>query len=101
MNSNIAELLIQTQSIDNKIRINALNSLLRITEEPVDWFRDVRNDLSQRLKSENSFQRSIGMMLLCNLAKSDIKSFDNFIPNLLELINDEKFITRRQTIQNI
>ena len=71
MDSELGKLLNNTESKDNKIRFAAFTKLLEITDTRVDWFSDVFDDLSNRLESDNSYQRSIGMMLLCNLAKSD------------------------------
>ena len=98
----IEKLFIETTLKDNKIRFNALNELLNITEQKVEWFDEVFEDLNSRLKSANSYQRSIGMMLLCNLAKSDNgNDLEIALPDILQLLDDEKFITRRQSIQNI
>ena len=41
-------------------------------------------------------------MLLCNLAKNDKKhEFKSILNVLMPLIDDEKFITQRQYLQNI
>jgi len=102
MDSEIEKFLNDTESKDNKIRFDAFTKLLEITDTRVDWFSDVFDDLSNRLESDNSYQRSIGMMLLCNLAKSDKdKLLQKALPDILNLLEDEKFITRRQCIQNI
>lgn len=102
MNPMIEQLVYETTLKDNKIRLNALKKLLEITEEKIEWFEEVFDDLMSRLESDNSYQRSIGMMLLCNLAKSDKdKKINKVLSDILQLFNDEKFITRRQTIQNI
>ncbi len=54
------------------------------------------------MQSENSYQRSIGILLLCNLAKSDIEDrLKVSLDRLLAHTKDEKFITSRQCIQNI
>lgn len=102
MDSELGKLLNNTESKDNKIRFAAFTKLLEITDTRVDWFIDVFDDLTNRLESDNSYQRSIGMMLLCNLAKSDKDNLlRRALPDILNLLEDEKFITRRQCIQNI
>jgi len=102
MDAMIEKLLNETKLKDNKIRLKALNGLLDITEKKVDWLDEVFEDLTSRLKSDNSYQRSIGMMLLSNLSKSDNENHLKIVlPDLLKLLQDEKFITCRQTIQNI
>lgn len=93
----------QLESKDDGERYNALQELLKITEEKVSWLDDYLDILLGKLRSENSYQRSIGMMILCNCAKSETakKEYKKIIPLLMPTINDEKFITQRQYIQNI
>jgi hypothetical protein len=89
-------------SIDDKIRLNALQTLLQITESKVDWIYEVWDQLLEKLDDENSYQRSIGILLLCNLAKSDTEDCLRLaLDRLLAHTKDEKFITSRQCIQNI
>lgn len=58
-----------------------------------DTFRD-------KLKSNNSYQRSIGLMLIAENAKWDAQNrMENTIDEYLTLLNDEKPITIRQCIQ--
>lgn len=88
-------------SKDNKIRYNALLTLMKITDKKILWVYDKWYDLERKLYSDNSYQRSIGLMLLANLCKSDTESrFDKIIARYIELFEDEKFITSRQCIQN-
>ena len=89
-------------STDDAIRLNALQTLLKLTETPVDWVYEVWEILLEKLDSENSYQRSIGIMLLCNLAKSDMEGrMKSALDRLLLYTRDEKFITSRQCLQNI
>ena len=54
----------------------------------------------QKLKSENSYQRSIGLMLIAENARWDIDNkMDTVINDYLFCLNDEKPITVRQCIQ--
>ena len=89
-------------STDDTIRMNALQTMLDITEKPVDWVYAVWDDLLHRLNHPNSYQRTIAILVLCNLAKSDTK---NRLGNSLELLlahtKDEKFVTSRKCLQNI
>lgn len=58
-----------------------------------DTFRD-------KLKSDNSYQRSIGLMLVAENAKWDAQNrMEDTIDEYLALLNDEKPITIRQCIQ--
>lgn len=101
MNENVRILMDGVGSKNNKIRKEALDTLLDLTEEKVEWVYEIWGTLVDKLYSENSYQRSIGVFLLSNLAKSDYKHrFYEVIDRYLELMEDEKFITARQTIQS-
>jgi hypothetical protein len=92
----------ELSSTDDKIRLDALQSTLKLTESKVDWVYEVWDHLLTKLDSENSYQRSIGIMLLCNLAKSDVENrLAVSLARLLVHTKDEKFVTSRQCIQNI
>jgi len=100
--NHIDELFATLNSKDNNIRYQAFKELLEITEKPVLWVYDKWYELESKLSSDNSFQRSIGLMLLANLSKSDIENkFNSIIDHYLEFFEDEKFITSRQCIQNV
>ena len=102
MNKNIQKHIEELSSTDDKIRLEALQATLKLTESKVDWVYEVWDLLLEKLNHENSYQRSIGIMLLCNLAKSDTEDHLRFVlDRLLAHTNDEKFITSRQCIQNI
>lgn len=89
-------------SKDNSIRQNAFQALLRATENKVDWVYIKWFEFLDMLKSKNSFHRSISLLLLANLAKSDIDNkFNEILIDYLQFFNDEKFITSRQCIQNV
>lgn len=56
----------------------------------------------EKLDSDNSYQRSIGLMLIAENAKwDDNNRMDNTIDKFLTLLNDEKPITIRQCIQSL
>ncbi len=96
------EALERLNSAEDKIRFDALNHILKLTDEPVDWVYEVWDDLVRKLSNENSYQRSIAIMVLCNLAKSDRENrIEAVLDKLLAHTRDEKFITSRQCIQNI
>jgi hypothetical protein len=102
MNRDIKKHIDNLSSTDDKIRLNALQTLLKLTEAPVDWVYEVWDLLLEKLENENSYQRSIGILLLCNLAKSDTADrMKSALDSLLAHTKDEKFITSRQCIQNI
>jgi hypothetical protein len=102
MNKNIQKHITDLGSTDDKIRMDALQSTLKLTESKVDWVYEVWDLLLEKLDHENSYQRSIGIMVLCNLAKSDIENrLADSLDRLLVHTRDEKFITSRQCIQSI
>lgn len=102
MDTRIKKQIEALASSDDKIRLHALQSMLKATDTKVDWVYEVWGCLLEKLDSENSYQRSIGIMLLCNLAKSDTKDrLKSDLDRLLTHTRDEKFITSRQCIQNI
>lgn len=102
MNGEILGLLHDLESVDGNVRKPAFDRLLAITDERVDWLEDVFEALKTKLYSKNAFQRSIGVMLLSNLAKSDVSGrLALCADRCLELLEDEKFMTARLTAQAI
>lgn len=102
MEKDVANHISNLGSTDDKIRYEALQAILGITEEKVDWVYEVWDDLLRKLDDENSYQRSIAVMVLCNLAESDVENrLEGSLDRLLAHTKDEKFITSRQCIQNI
>lgn len=56
----------------------------------------------EKMKSSNSYQRSIGLMLIAENARWDkLNKMDETIDDYLALLNDEKPITVRQSIQSL
>jgi hypothetical protein len=102
MDRAVKEQFNQLSSTDDTIRIGALQTILKLTDQKVEWIYEVWDELFEKLKSENSFQRSIGVMVICNLAKSDTQDrLNGCLDLLLAHTRDEKFITSRQCIQNV
>ena len=102
MDEKIKEYYRNLSSTDDKIRMDALQNILRITEEKVVWVYEVWDDLLLKLDDPNSYQRSIAIMVLCNLARSDWENrLEGSLHRLLAHTRDEKFITSRQCLQNV
>jgi hypothetical protein len=98
----IDELFENLESKDGKIRYEALQTLIHISEQEVSWLYDKWFILLEKLNSDNSYQRSIGLMLIANLAKSDNENrIGEILCDYLKLFEDDKFITSRQCIQNV
>jgi hypothetical protein len=102
MSTDITTLIEMLSLKDDTARYSAFQEMLSLTENKVDWFDQYKKVFIEKLSDENSYQRSIGAMLLCNLAKNDKnQEFKSILNVLMPLINDEKFITQRQYLQNI
>jgi hypothetical protein len=98
----IDQLFEELNSKDGKIRHNALLEIIEITNNKVVWVYDKWYVLQDKLLPDNSYQRSIGLMLLANLAKSDVENrMGAILDNYFTFFNDEKFITSRQCLQNV
>jgi len=89
-------------SPDDKTRMTALDTVLNLTDQKVDWVYDVWDDLFEMLNHENSFHRSIAVKVICSLAKSDNEDrLSKSLDILLLHTKDDKFITSRQCIQSV
>ncbi len=86
---------------DDTVRYNSLLLLQQRSE----YYGDVYpywDTFCKKLKSKNSYQRSIGLMLISANAKWDKNNrLDDVIDEYLLLLNDEKPITVRQCIQSL
>ncbi len=102
MEIEVKQLFDNLASSDDKIRMAAFQEVMKITENKVNWIYDVWDDLVNRLNNPNSYQRSIAIMVLCNLAKSDWQNrMEGSLDGILAHTGDEKFITSRQCIQSV
>lgn len=102
MHKNTRTNLDNLHSEDGDTRFKAMNAILKMTEERVDWAHEVWDDLVEHLRHENNHQRAIAAQVLCNLAKSDtenrmVKDF----AVLLAVTKDEKFVTARHCLQSL
>lgn len=102
MDKNTRTNLDNLHSEDGDTRFKAMNTILKMTEERVDWAHEVWDDLLKQLRHENNHTRAIAAQVLCNLAKSDtenrmIKDF----PALLAVTKDERFVTARHCLQSL
>ena len=102
MDKNTRTNLDNLHSEDGDTRFNAMNAILKLTEERVDWAHEVWDDMLAHLRHENNHQRAIAAQVLCNLAKSDtqnrmVKDFSA----LLAVTKDERFVTARHCLQSL
>jgi len=61
-----------------------------------------RESFKAKLRSDNSYQRSIGLMLIAENARRDAENrLDSTIDDYLNLLKDEKPVTVRQRVQSL
>jgi len=97
--ADIALLVERLASQEDKIRYPAF-LLLRARSAIANDLYPYWDILAEKLVSNNSYQRSLGAMLLAANARwDDAGCMRTVLPALFTLLNDEKPITVRQTIQ--
>jgi len=94
--------LVQTLSEkDGALRYSAF-LLLQSSSRASPFVYEYWSDLERKLESPNSYQRSIGVMLIAENVRWDKDGrFSKAISKYLSCCNDEKFITARQAIQGL
>jgi hypothetical protein len=101
-NLNKADINFLVQKLDEKddnLRYSAFR-LLQSNSQEFPFVYEHWSELEKKLESANSYQRSIGLMLIAENVKWDKDNrFSKTISKYLSCCNDEKFITARQAIQ--
>ncbi len=86
---------------DDKIRYNAF-LLLQSVSRIFPYVHEYWGELETKLDSGNSYQRSLGVMLIAENVRWDKEGkFAKTLQKYLTCCNDEKFITARQSIQGL
>lgn len=86
---------------DDKIRYNAFLLLQAHSKEQPSVYQ-YWAVLENKLNSDNSYQRSLGVMLIAENVRWDKEGkFGAALDKYVACCNDEKFITARQTIQGL
>jgi len=86
---------------DDKLRYNAF-LLLQASSRQVPYVYKYWDEFEKKLDNENSYQRSLGVMLIAENVRWDQgDKFSKTINEYLSCSTDEKFITARQTIQGL
>ncbi|KHF39392.1 hypothetical protein [Halalkalibacter okhensis] len=83
-------------------RYEAYQTILKVTDQKVDWAYEVWDQLVEDLTDKDNHQRSRAAQYLASLAKSDpeMRMMKDF-PRLWEVTKDEKFVTARHSLQSI
>ncbi len=86
---------------DDKLRYSAfllLQSVSRLFPTVYEYW----DELEKKLDSDNSYQRSLGVMLIAENVRWDKDGkFKKTLTKYMHCCNDEKFITARQSIQGL
>jgi hypothetical protein len=86
---------------DDKLRYNAF-LLLQASSRQFPYVYKYWDEFEKKLDNENSYQRSLGVMLIAENVRWDQGGkFSKTINKYLSCSTDEKFITARQTIQGL
>ena len=86
---------------DDTLRYNAF-LLLQSSSRMFPYVYDYWDILEGKLESTNSYQRSLGVMLIAENVKWDRNDrFSKTLDNYMRCCSDEKFITARQAIQGL
>lgn len=102
MNTIIQSCFEDLSSTDKEKQLSAYHTILKATEEPVDWAYEVWEDLKKDLKHKNNHRRSRAAQFLASLAISDPENrmLTDF-PEIWKVTYDEKFVTARHALQSI
>ena len=102
MNDTIKTLFENAKSKDKQVSYEAYQSILKETEQEVDWAYEVWDQLIADLADKDNHQRSRAAQYLAHLAKSDPENrMLMAFPNLWNVTKDEKFVTARHSLQSI
>lgn len=97
----IGDLVDLLEEKNDEVRYAAFLALQKRSQEHNDVY-PYWQVFADKLQSENSYQRSIGIMLIAENVRWDAeKRFDSIASDYLDHCTDEKFITSRQTIQSL
>ncbi|GEO11521.1 hypothetical protein [Segetibacter aerophilus] len=98
----IAQHFANLRSKDAHLRYASFEFIMTQTREKVNWAYEVWDDLLDLTRTGDNHQRTIGVQVLSNLAKSDpkqrmLKDFEQ----LLVVTKDDKFVTARHSLQSL
>jgi hypothetical protein len=93
------ELLQTLETTDAKKRYKAFTALIALTNRPVPWAYEAWDSLLRLTKDGDNHQRTIGVQLLANLAKSDTEGrMLKALSRLVAVTKDPMFVTARHSL---
>ena len=98
------DLSLLLEMLSSKIDLERYSAFLalKFKSEKSDMLYSHWDSLVKRMRDENSYQRSIGIMLISENVRWDKQEkFDDIVDEFLSHCEDRKFITSRQTVQSI
>ena len=102
MNATIRTHLDNIYSADHVLQNDAFQTLIRITDKPVNWAYKAWDELVKGLTHKDNHVRAICAQVLNNLAKSDPKeTMLMTLPALINVTKDERFVTARHCMQSL
>ena len=102
MNAAIRAHLDNVYSTDHILQNDAFQTLIDITDQPVDWAYEAWDELVEGLTHKDNHVRAICAQVLNNLAKSDPQErMLKTLPALINVTKDERFVTARHCMQSL
>jgi hypothetical protein len=102
MDSEIRKHIENLRSQERELQNQAFFSILKATEQPVDWAYEVWDELVEGLRHKDNHVRAISAQCLCNLAKSDPQNrMQKDFTALMAVTRDDRFVTARHCLQAI
>jgi YD repeat-containing protein len=95
----VLALLDRLESDQTRSRYEAFTRLIRITDKPVTWAYDAWGRLIRLARAGDNHQRTMGVQLLANLAKSDPEArILRDLNELFRVTRDPMFVTARHSL---
>jgi hypothetical protein len=95
----VAPLFDLLETSDKVPRAAAFRKLVALTNKPVSWAYDAWDRLLRLAAAGDNHQRTIGVQLLANLAKSDPeRRIARDLPKLFKVAADPMFVTARHSL---
>ncbi len=89
-------------SKDAELRYHSFQYIMNETKQPINWGYQVWDDMLMLTKTGDNHQKTIGVQVLSNLAKSDCEQrMLTDLDALIAVTHDEKFVTARHSLLSL